>query len=430
MDVNITLHFDREKVRRLLLKGNFGLEKESLRLTPDGYMSHTLHPFPDNKHIVRDFCENQTEINTPVAKSAEEAIGFLTDYTREIQQKLVSLPQPEILWPFSNPGYIRNETDIPVAQFSGGFSSKTDYREYLSDRYGRYKMVLSGIHINYSFSDELLLADFEAGGYEDFLEYKDALYLSLAQRSVEYGWIMTAITAASPLMDSSYVEKGRLGHTTFNGTASVRCSEFGYWNYFTPVLNYDSIEGYANSILSYVKDGLLAAPTELYYPIRLKPRGLNRLDSLIKNGVDHIEMRMVDLNPFEISGLNLKDLIFAQLLLVWLACTKSDDFSKKDQVQSVQNFKNAAHYDLKTVKILAPTGRVCSVADACMDVISRMKEFYRDFPDEIHEVLSFEEMKFIDPETRYAWRIRKQFAYQFVEQGLYLAKQKQKELLR
>ena len=430
MEVNITLHFDRENVRRLLLKGNFGLEKESLRLTPDGYMSHTLHPFPDNKHIVRDFCENQTEINTPVAKSAEEAIGFLTDYTREIQQKLVSLPQPEILWPFSNPGYIRNETDIPVAQFSGGFSSKTDYREYLSDRYGRYKMVLSGIHINYSFSDELLLADFEAGGYEDFLEYKDALYLSLAQRSVEYGWIMTAITAASPLMDSSYVEKGRLGHTTFNGTASVRCSEFGYWNYFTPVLNYDSIEGYANSILRYVKDGLLAAPTELYYPIRLKPRGLNRLDSLIKDGVDHIEMRMVDLNPLEVSGLNLKDLIFAQLLLVWLACTKSDDFTKKDQVQSVQNFKNAAHYDLKTVKILAPTGRVCSVADACMDVISRMKEFYRDFPDEIHEVLSFEEMKFIDPETRYAWRIRKQFAYQFVEQGLYLAKQKQKELLR
>ena len=430
MDVNVTLHFNDDQVRRMLLKGNFGLEKESLRLTPDGYMSHTLHPFPDNKHIVRDFCENQTEINTPVATSAEEAIEFLTNYTREIQQKLVFLPQPEILWPFSNPGYIRNETDIPVAQFSGGFSSKTDYREYLSDRYGRYKMVLSGIHINYSFAEELLLADFEAGGYIDFREYKDALYLSLAQRSVEYGWIITAITAASPLMDSSYVEKGRLGHTTFNGMASVRCSEFGYRNYFTPVLSYDSIEGYANSILRYVQDGLLVAPTELYYPIRLKPRGLNRLDSLIKDGVDHIEMRMVDLNPLEVSGLNLNDLIFAQLLLVWLACTKSDDFTKKDQVQSVQNFKNAAHYDLKTVKILAPTGRVCSVADACMDVIARMKEFYRDFPDEIHEVLSFEEMKFIDPETRYAWKIRKQYAYQFVEQGLYLAKQKQKELLR
>ena len=429
MDVNTTLQSDNAHVRRVLLKGNFGLEKESLRLTPDGYMSHTLHPFPGDKHIVRDFCENQTEINTPVAHSAYEAIELLTEYTKEIQGKLVSLPEPELLWPFSNPGYIRNETDIPVAQFSGGFSSKTDYREYLSDRYGRYKMVLSGIHINYSFSDELLQADFEAGGYRDFREYKDALYLSLAQRAVEYAWVITAVTAASPLMDSSYVEKGRMGHTTFNGMASVRCSEMGYWNYFTPVLSYDSVEKYANSILQYVKDGLLAAPTELYYPIRLKPRGLNRLETLIKEGVDHIELRMVDLNPFELSGLNLKDLVFAQLLLVWLACIKSNDFSKKDQVQGVQNFKNAAHYDLKTVKILAPTGRVCSVADACLDVIQRMKSFYRDFSSEIHDVLNFEEMKFIDPETRYAWKIRKQFAYQFVEQGLYLAKQNQKELL-
>ena len=246
---------------------------------------------------------------------------------------------------------------------------------------------------------------------------------------MEYGWIITAVTAASPLMDSSYVEKNRLGHTTFNGMASVRCSEMGYWNYFTPVLNYQSVSGYANSILQYVQDGLLAAPTELYYPIRLKPRGLNRLETLIKEGVDHIELRMVDLNPFEVSGLNPKDLFFAQLLLVWLASIKSDNFSKKDQVQAVQNFKNAAHYDLKTVKIQDPNGRVCSVADACLDVIHQMQEFYHDFPAEVQDILSFEETKFIDPETRYAWKIRKQFAYQFVDQGLYLAKQIQKELV-
>lgn len=430
MDVNTVLHYDNEQVKTLLLTGNFGLEKESLRLTPDGYMSHTLHPFPDDKHIVRDFCENQTEINTPVATSPEEAIEMLTHYTREIQQKLVELPDPEILWPFSNPAYILNENDIPVAQFTGGYASKTDYREYLSNRYGRYKMVLSGIHINYSFSDELIQADFELSGYDSLQNYKNALYLSLAERAAAYAWIMTAITAASPLMDSSYVEKGRMGHTTFNGMASTRCSEMGYWNYFAPVLNYSSVQAYADSILHYVQEGMLAAPTELYYPIRLKPRGLNRLVTLFNEGVDHIELRMVDLNPFEISGLNLKDLRFAQLLLVWLACTPSEPFNVKDQVQAVQNFKNAAHYDLKTVKIVPPAGRVCSVADASLDVIERMKSFYRDFPKDIQEVLEFQKMKFIDPETRYAWIIRKQFAYQFVEQGLYLAKQKQKEILK
>ena len=138
---------------------------------------------------------------------------------------------------------------------------------------------------------------------------------------------------------------------------------------------------------------------------------------------------MIDLNPFERSGLNLKDLRFAHLLLVWLACTESGEFTMRDQVQAVENFKNAAHYDLKTVKIVSPTGRVCSVADAGLEVIGQLKEFYRDFPEEIQDVLRFEEMKFIDPDTRYAWMIRKQFAYQFVEQGLYLAKQTQKALL-
>ena len=57
-------HIENDIVRSLLLKGNFGLEKESLRITRDGNFALSLHPFPDNKNIVYDFCENQTEINT------------------------------------------------------------------------------------------------------------------------------------------------------------------------------------------------------------------------------------------------------------------------------------------------------------------------------------------------------------------------------
>ena len=60
-------HINDDSVRSKLLKGNFGLEKESLRITGDGSFALSLHPFPDNKNIVYDFCENQTEINTDVA---------------------------------------------------------------------------------------------------------------------------------------------------------------------------------------------------------------------------------------------------------------------------------------------------------------------------------------------------------------------------
>lgn len=420
-------HVDNDTVRELLLKGSFGLEKESLRVTPDGRMAHTPNPFPGNEHIVRDFCENQTEINTPPVPSAEAAVESLWAYTRTIHQTLAALPERELLWPFSNPPYIHNEADIPVAQFAGGRASKTSYREYLSDRYGRYKMTLSGIHVNYSFAEELLKADFALTGENSFQTYKNRVYVTLAERAAAYGWIMTAITAASPLMDASFVEKGRVGGTTFNGMASTRCSELGYWNYFTPFFDYSSIQSYADSILRYVSDGLLAAPTELYYPIRLKPKGRNDLRRLHDDGVDHIELRMVDLNPLEPAGINLKDLQFAQLLLVWLAGTPRQPFNVRDQVQAAQNFKNAAHYDLKTVKIVVPDGEVYSVADAGHKVIGFMRAFYADFPQAVLDVLDFEEEKFTDPEKRYAWQIRHQFGEDFLGRALALAETRQRE---
>ena len=422
------LHIDDPQIRELLLKGNIGLEKESLRVDEEGFLSHSRHPFPDDDHIVRDFCENQTEINTPVAHSAREAVELLNHYYRKIQLGLRQMNPREYLWPFSNPPYIRNEWDVPVAVFEGGLASKTEYREYLSDRYGRYKMAFSGIHFNYSFSEELLRRDFALSGGADYTEHKNQFYVELAERAAAYGWLLIAVTAASPLLDSSFVEKGKFDQDYFSGMGSVRCGEMGYWNFFTPILDYSNIRAYADSIQRYVDDGLISAPTELYYPIRLKPRGKNNLSVLREQGVDHIELRMFDLNPLVSCGVEVKDIIFAQMLLAWLASTPRQPFLPKDQVQAVQNFKNAAHYDLKTVKIVSPDGEVCSVASAARKVLDKMRDFYGDFPDEIQEVLNFEEEKFIDCENRYAWKIRKAFSDGYVKKGLELAKRRQEEL--
>lgn len=178
------------------------------------------------------------------------------------------------------------------------------------------------------------------------------------------------------MLDSSFVEKGKFDGDTFNGLASTRCSELGYWNYFAPIFDYTNIRAYADSIQRYVDEGLLRFPTELYYPVRLKPRGVNNLNTLREQGVDHIELRMFDLNPLMPGGIDERDLTFAQLFLMWLASTPREGLSTKAQVQAVQNFKNAAHYDLKTVKIVPPDGEVTSVANAALKVLNRMAEFY------------------------------------------------------
>ena len=419
------LHIENDYIKKHILDGSFGLEKESLRVLGNGKFAHTPHPFPDDAYIVKDFCENQTEINTTVHSSIREAIEELQFHNQRICEKLQQLPRKEYLWPFSNPPYIENERDIPVALFEGENVSKTAYRDYLADKYGRYRMTFSGIHVNFSFAEELLQADFELQEITDYTEYKNSLYLNLAKGMAAYGWILVAITAASPVMDSSFVEKGIYNRDIFTGMASVRCSEMGYWNEFAPIFDYENIGAYADSIQKYVDNSLLRAASELYFPIRLKPRGENNLDALRERGVNHIELRMFDLNPLAKAGVEEKDILFAQLLMVWLAAGEDQTFTEKDQIQAVQNFKNAARYDLKTVKILNPDGENDSVAEAAVRVIESMEEFYSKIGMAVQDVLEFEMEKFVDAGNRYAWKIREQFQESYVEKALALAKERQ-----
>lgn len=422
------LHIGDECVKKHILDGCFGLEKEGLRVLENGMLSHTLHPFPDDEHIVKDFCENQTEINTGVHYSIRGAVEELQFHSRRIYRKLQQLPEREYLWPFSNPPYIENERDIPVAFFGGESVSKKAYRDYLSDKYGRYKMTFSGIHVNFSFAEELLKADFKLHKTDNYMEYKNRLYLKLAKQMAAYGWILVALTAASPVMDSSFVEKGIYNKDVFTGMASVRCSEMGYWNEFAPAFNYDDIDSYVDSIQRYVDIGLLKAASELYFPIRLKPKGENNLDTLRERGVDHIELRMFDLNPLAEAGIEERDILFAQLLMIWLAASDAKPFTQMEQIQAVQNFKNAAHYDLKTVRIHISEEENCSAPEAARRVIAEMKTFYQNLDLDVQDVLDFEYEKFADAENRYAWKIREQFQESYVVKALALAKERQERV--
>lgn len=419
------IHWNDKQVRDALFKGQFGLERETLRILPDGTLSHSPHPFPETGALVRDFCENQTEINTPVADSVTGVLEAVKALDRTVRETIEALPEPELLWPFSNPPYIRDEEDIPVAQFTGASRTKTLYRDYLSDKYGKYKMTFSGIHFNFSFPEELLEREFELSGAETTRAFRDRFYLGLAKGLVEYGWLLTAVTAASPLFDSSFFEQGRTGETVFSGMASYRCSEMGYWNDFVPVLSYDSLQGYSESIRKYIADGYLNLPSELYYPVRLKSRGENNLDELTSGGVSHIELRTIDLNPLTPTGVDGRDLRFAHLLILWAAGLPDRPVSISDQTRAVANFKRAAHYDLSTVDYVGPDGHARPMTEAGALILEEMSETFGDLPDDYREALAFEYRKFKDPSTRYAAIVRREFSEDFVKQGLALAKERQ-----
>ena len=134
------------KLTELVFQGEFGLEKENLRVDEEGRLALTPHPDElghklKNPYITTDFSESQVEMVTPVCGSIEEAYDFLNNLDGIIALAL----KGEYLWPQSNPPVLPKEEEIPVADFGPEGSEQTAYRKNLAVKYGKKKQ-LSGIH--------------------------------------------------------------------------------------------------------------------------------------------------------------------------------------------------------------------------------------------------------------------------------------------
>lgn len=421
----MSVDFSNPEVKKYMLDGKFGLEKESLRVTPEGFLSHTLHPFPDNPNMERDFCENQTELITDVHDSVEAAWKQMKDlHEKAVRILLKQKAGPEYLWPFSNPPYVRGEDDIPIAVYQGKLKRKEEYRKYLAAKYGKKKMLFSGIHFNFSFSEEFLRESYKGAGFGSFQEYKNQIYLELAAQVTRYGWLIVYLTAASPVMDGSYFQDDELGKTVIKNYASPRCSEIGYWNSFIPALDYRNMDAYADSIQSYIEKGCLREAAELYYPVRLKPAGENTLEHLKESGVNHIELRMLDLNPLSPVGVMKEDLVFIHLLLLYLMAQENSDFECFEQLMAIKNEKRAAKYEERDMWIETGWNQAVSVRDAALDVLFGMENFFEECGHpEMLEAIYFQEEKVLCGEKRYAVRIKKEFCRDYVKKGMLLAKE-------
>ena len=326
------------ELRPYAFEGNFGLEREALRVTGTGRMAQTPHPFPpDHPRIVRDFCENQTEINTDVHVTAEAAVEDLKEIDAAI--RAVIAQREEYLWTNSNPPPTLAEDEIVPAKFDGPLAGKSAYREYLATKYGKQLMAYCGIHVNFSFGDRL----------------------------VEAAW------------------------RNFLTSNPVPRSPFPVPHFSLFPLDFSSVRAYAKSIARYVQDGQLIAPSELYYPIRLKPRGPNNLLSLVENGIDHIEVRCVDLNPLTGGLVDVRDVEFIHLFFLWCASQERETLTAERQRESVAAFKAAARLDFDWT----PVG----------ELLERMDEFFSGsagWPSQVRRVLAFEAEKVYHPEKRYA----------------------------
>lgn len=347
----------KENVRPFVLNGRFGLEKESQRVTFSGELAKTDHPETlgnrsFHPYIQTDFSETQMELITPVADSVGEVLRYLAALH---DVALRSIDENEMLWPLSMPPALpEKDRDIQIAKLDE--FSEVLYRRYLAKEYGKRKQMVSGIHVNFEFAKELIRQLFlSQETYTSIRVFQNALYLKVARNFLRYRWMLTYLFGASPISEDGFFEKDE--DRPKGPIRSIRNSSFGYRNHENVQASFASLEEYVTTIQEMVENGVLSEEKEFYSPIRL--RGEKTLAQLAQNGVQYLEIRNLDLNPFARLGIEEDALRFIQIFLLYLLWAeekeKLDDWLKTGEFLNEQV---SLGHPFEQVKTLAEGDRI------------------------------------------------------------------------
>lgn len=346
-----------------------GLEKESLRVAADGSLSKQRHPKAlgsalTHKAITTDFSEAQLELITGVHDSADACLSELTEIHNFVHANL----ENELLWPSSMPCILGTENDaIPIGQYGSSNigQTKTVYRRGLGNRYGRLMQTISGIHYNFSVPDTL----WQRLGINSQAQ-KTKAYFSLIRNFRRCSWLLLYLFGASPAVCRSFLQRPDHGLLEFSeGTfylphaTSLRMGRLGYQSDAQSELHvsYNSLEEYAatmraglttsypgyahipvnkNGDYQQLNDSILQIENEFYGTIRPKrsaASGERPLAALGQRGVEYIEVRCVDLDPFAPIGIDLEHIHFLDTFLLLCLLTESPTDSREESARMVRN---------------------------------------------------------------------------------------------
>ncbi len=352
-----------------------GLEREALRIDPEGRLAQTGHPAAlgsalTNARITTDFAESLLEIVTPPVANASEAWNALDDILRFVHSQIGD----ELLWPCSMPCLLEDE-EIHESRYgsSNVGLSKHIYRLGLSHRYGSMMQMLAGVHFNFSLpASAWPEIDGKSGSTPVSSAAGDEAserFLGLARNALRHGWLVLYLTGASPVLCPSFI-KGRFTpaqHRLINmspgnmgqpSATSLRMGSIGYRN--TPLggdcqplrISMNAIPSYVRSMLWALRSpcppfgearpagsdryrqlsgACLQVENEYYSPVRIKSRpqsGEMFLKSLVEQGVSHVELRLLDVDPAEPVGISLPALRFLEAFMLFCALDDSPQLTE------------------------------------------------------------------------------------------------------
>jgi len=340
----------------LLGGGLTGLEKESLRVAPDGGIAQTPHPVAlgsalTHPWITTDYSEALLEFITPPLTDPASAIAYLRDLQHYAYLKLDN----ELLWCSSMPCVLSGDASIPIAQYgkSNRGLMKTVYRRGLGYRYGRVMQVIAGAHYNYSFREDLwpVLQELE-GDTRPLQDFVSECYFRLIRNLQRVGWLVPYLFGASPAVCMSFIGGKptileEFDDYTYYGphATSLRICDIGYQNSHEAEAGfkatYDSLEAYTQSLLratetpcpTYEEFGVKVAgeyrqlnanilQIENEYYSSVRPKQIPEENekpalALRRRGVRYIELRSLDINVFDPQGISSEQCRFLETLMAY-----------------------------------------------------------------------------------------------------------------
>ncbi|HOE40228.1 MAG TPA: glutamate--cysteine ligase [Rhodoferax sp.] len=351
-----------------------GFERECLRVDRAGQLATTAHPVAlgsklTHPWITTDYAEALLEFITPPSTDPAYPLEFLTDIHRYVAQQLGG----EYLWAGSMPCRIGTDSDIAIANYGSSNAArfKQVYREGLGLRYGRAMQTIAGAHYNWSLPEDFWLALREVCPAEGSLQDTiDRRYFGLIRNFLRYGWLIPYLFGASPALCRSFLQ-GHLSDLvelkagTLHGpfATSLRMSDLGYQNHAQDKLaiSFNSLSGYTQGLEAAIRthdpyyaelgvrdgdqwrqlsDSLLQTESEFYAPMRPKRIGLQGERpalALQTYGVQYIEMRLFDLNPFIDIGIAPEQSLFADALLLMCLFRDSPPITSREQGENDEN---------------------------------------------------------------------------------------------
>ncbi len=338
-----------------------GLEKESLRVDEDGRISQKPHPEAcgstlTHSLITTDYSEALLEFITP----PNHCIDALVEQLTHIHKFTYDHLQNEYLWVSSMPCEISSDAEVIVGQYgsSNPGKMKTIYREGLGHRYGRMMQTISGIHYNFSLPSAFWAwLHNREGSTKNLQAFRTERYFDLIRNFRRYYWLLIYLFGASPAVSSSFVKnrnhelEQRDEKTLYAPFAtSLRMGDLGYQSDAQSSLSvsYNCLEQYLATLCQaiqqpyadYEKIGvkddagnyqqlntsLLQIENEFYSAIRPKrtaESGETALSALHSRGVEYIEVRCIDLNPFEPLGISSSQMHFIDTFLLFCLLAES-----------------------------------------------------------------------------------------------------------